>query len=268
MQTELETLDCQAIDLAREGLYRFLAAALSSPESARGKLLRDPESRRLASEAADLLRQDAADRPAVLGFGELPAELLDLAPLTAELERSWEPLQAEYDRVFGLIFATECPPYETEFQPNGEPFFRSQQMADIAGFYRAFGLEPGGIRSERSDSIALELEFMAFVLMKKRQALALADEHPGAAEYVEICAGAEEAFFRDHLTWWVPSFATGLRRKASTGFYASLGSVLAALLAVDRCRFGIDPPRFPVQAHVVVGSEEQSGCAGCPASIG
>ena len=123
-------------------------------------------------------------------------------------------LRAEYDRVFGLVVPKECPPYETEYHPTQETFVRSQQMADIAGFYRAFGIEPAQSSPERPDHLALELEFMAFLLTKKRLALAAVELDPEAAEQVSICDRAQRDFFRDHLAWWVPSFAAGLRRKA------------------------------------------------------
>src|SRR5262245_45700315 len=163
------TSEAQAIDLARECLYRFLAAALSDPCGERWRLLLDFENQELAREAADLLRSEA--RPVPLGCGELPPEALDLRPLLLETARPLEWLRAEHDRVFGLVPARECPPYETEYHPSSETFFRSQQLADVAGFYRAFALDTSRAEPERPDHVALELEFMAFLLLKKRLAL-------------------------------------------------------------------------------------------------
>jgi TorA maturation chaperone TorD len=252
-----------AIDLARECLYRFLAAALTDPSADSWDLLRDAGARRLAADAADLLRQEAGAGPVALGFGELPADGLDLTLVLAELGRSREGLTAEHDRVFGLVPSPECPPYETEYHATAEPFFRAQQLADVAGFYRAFGLESSRGRPERPDHLAMELEFMAFLLLKKRLASSgSADDNEGAAR-ARVCAEAEATFFRDHLAWWVPSFATGLRRKADGGLYAAVGRVLAALVPCERRRFGVAPPRLPLQAALIERPEEQAGCAGC-----
>jgi TorA maturation chaperone TorD len=254
-----------AVDLARECLYRFLAAALVAPPSESFGLVLDPEDQRLAGAAADLLRAEASTEPVALGFGELPADALTLRPLLAELHQPREQLAAEYDRVFGLVLCRECPPYETEYHPSSESFFCSQQMADVAGFYGAFGLATAQAVPERPDYLGLELEFMAFLLLKKRLALASAEHNPDAAEQARVCDAAQRDFFRDHLAWWVPSFATGLRRKAGGGFYAALGTVLAALLPVERGRLGVEPPRLPLQVAVIERPEEQAACAGCSA---
>jgi TorA maturation chaperone TorD len=248
-----------AIDLARECLYRFLAAALTDPAVDGWGLLLDADSGRVAAHAAELLRADAGDGPAALGFGELPPDDLDLAPLLAELGRPRAEQTALYDRVFGLVPSRECPPYETEYHAGAEPFFLAQQLADVAGFYRAFGLEPARGSPERPDHLALELEFVAILLTKKR----LADGAPNGGELARVCAEAEAAFFRDHLAWWVPSFATGLRRKAGDGFYAAVARALAALMPLERAHFGVAPPRRLLRAAAVEPPNEQNGCAGC-----
>jgi TorA maturation chaperone TorD len=195
-----------------------------------------------------------------LGFGEQPPGDLDLSGLLAELLRPREELGAEYDRVFGLVSVRECPPYETEYCPAGEPFFRAQQLADVAGFYRAFGLTGARARPERPDHIALELEFMAHLLLKQR----LADDgSPAGSERAEVCADAARRFFRDHLAWWGSSFATGLRRRAGGGLYAGVGRTLAAFLPAERGRLGVKAPLAPRRPAPVERPEEPEGCAGC-----
>jgi TorA maturation chaperone TorD len=265
MMTDTQpSAEAAAMDLARECVYRFLAAAVSDPREANWGLASEAASLRLAGAALDLLRAEAEPAAGPLGFGELPPESLDLQPLLSELPAQADHLVAEYDRVFGLVPARECPPYETEYHPSAETFFRAQQLADIAGSYRAFGLLPSRARPERPDHLCLELEFMAFLLLKKRLALADAGRE-AAAERASVCDGAQRAFFRDHLAWWVPAFAAGLRRKAGGGFYAALGRLLAALVFAERCRCGVPAPRLPVQAALIERPEEQAGCAGCSA---
>jgi DMSO reductase family type II enzyme chaperone len=253
--------EAQADILARECLYRFLAAALSAPGTARRGLLFDPKNQRLAGAAADLLRAEAGSACVPLGFGELPADDLDLGPLLDALRQTGNDLAAEYQRVFGLVVPRECPPYETEYHSSSEPFFRAQQLADIAGFYRAFGLDTSLKEPERPDHLALELEFMAFLLLKKRLALESMTTDTDA-DHASICDEAYARFFRDHLAWWIPSFATGLRRKAGTGFYAALGQILGAVVPAERGHLGIAAPRLPLQPMLIEGPEEQAGCAG------
>src|SRR5262245_24416621 len=49
-------------------------------------------------------------------------------------------LQAEHRRVFSNVITLDCPPYETLFG-NDHVFAQSHVMGDIAGFYKAFGVE-------------------------------------------------------------------------------------------------------------------------------
>ena len=160
--------------------------------------------------------------------------------LMEELEASPQALRAQYDTVFGLVVPKECPPYETEYYPTQETFGRSQQMADVAGFYQAFGIEPAQSSPERPDHLALELEFMAFLLLKRRQAIAATDHDPEAGEQASICDRALRDFFRDHLAWWLPAFAAGLRRKAG-----------ARLSSCSGWRSGrVDTGRMPPSGHL------------------
>jgi len=237
-------------DAAREVLYRFFAAALRPPAETLA-WMRDESTLAAARTAADELRRTALSDVIPLGLGERPADDLDVAAATVWWEVPPDELLTEYDRVFGLG-AGELPPYETEFAPNREPFARAQQMADVAGFYRAFGL---AVTRDRPDALALELEFMAFLLTKERTA--------GHPDHEAVCRSAQQEFLRDHLTWWVPSFAAGLANKAQVGPFAALARALAAFLPTERNRYSIKAPAAPVRVRSIP-AEEPAGCAGCP----
>ncbi len=261
MHTVELTVEAAALDLARESLYGFLAAALADPHTRTWRLVLQPKNQDLARESADYLRDEMAVQASALGPGELPLEHLDLRPLLHDLGRPIWEIGADYDRIFGLLTCRECPPYETEYHPTSEAFFRAQQLADVAGFYRAFGVKPARATPERPDHISLELEFMAFVLLKKR--LALGSQDPERWERVDVCDDVQRRFFEEHLAWWVPAFATGLLRKAGAGLYASLARIVAAFIAAERGHFELPPPRRPIQVTRIERPEEQAGCAGC-----
>lgn len=251
-----------ALDLARETLYRFLAGLFSDPRGpAWETLVLNPHSQAVARLAADLLHEHLANESIDLGFGELPIEALDLRPTLAQLARSAEQLQDEYVRTFGLVFNRECPPYETEYQRNEDTFFRAQQMADIGGFYRAFGLQPGSERGERPDHVATELEFMALLLYKQRTAFDRTGEDVATAgEHSETCRQAQYDFLHEHLSWWAPAFAHAVRRKAETGLYFVAAGLLAAFLPVERTLLGVAAPKAGLQPF---SDEEPDDCQSC-----
>jgi TorA maturation chaperone TorD len=202
----------------------------------------------------------------VLGEDGGPDSTDDWARLIDALRDQSEPPRDEYDRVFGLVVPKECPPCETEYYPTVEMFARSQQMADIAGFYHAFGIEPSHSWPERPDHLSLELEFLAFLLMKRRIALRATD--PGSQERAEICEHALRDFVSEHLAWWVPTFAAGLARKAGpTGYHAALARVLTTWIPAECRRLGIASVLRPVRPELIETPEEQTGCASCPLNI-
>jgi TorA maturation chaperone TorD len=225
-------------------LYRFLSAALADPSSARWRLLFDVNNQDLVCWSADFLRTQFADQPAALGLGELPLEHLDARPLVEQLARPERELRDEHLRVFGMT-SRDCSPYETEYHSVDDTFFRTQQMADVAGFYRAFGLDFAGQAHDRADHISLELDFVAFLLMKKRLAAASAASAPTSSEQADTCHQARVSFLRDHLCWWTPAFAHLLARKGNGGHYEPAAKLLAALLPLDRGRLAIDKPEPP-----------------------
>lgn len=70
-----------------------------------------------------------------------------------------------------------------------------EEMTDIAGFYRAFGV---GSECERPDYLSAELEFMKLLTMKEARALMSYE-----TESAEICLSAQRAFLGSHLGRWV-----------------------------------------------------------------
>jgi nitrate reductase assembly molybdenum cofactor insertion protein NarJ len=157
----------------------------------------------------------------------------------AAWDYSLESLQAEHRLAFGLT-GSLC--YETEFGLPHE-FRQSQELADIAGFYRAFGFQMGGPVRERPDHLAVELEFMYVLALKE----AYAGEN-GTAEQVEICQEAQAGFLQDHLGQWIGLFAQSLAhssavrsdRPGETALYPALAQLAVDLVHADAARLGIE----------------------------
>jgi hypothetical protein len=141
-------------------------------------------------------------------------------------------------------------------------------MADIAGFYCAFGLTPNRAAPERVDCIALEIEFTAIVLERWRAAL-------GSNERAGVCEDALRAFETDHLCWWAPTFGRLLEKRATdlagndapekeAGLFrlAGVAKLLCGWLAAERTALGIEPRRRLIEPSVAP-LEDDNGCGSC-----
>ncbi len=183
-----------------------------------------------------------------------PDCLNDLAP---DLDRAWRAfeqaasaaaadtsLEDTYVRLFGHAVRGTCPPYELEYG-SSEVIQLSSEMADIAGFYSAFGLELADDAGERQDHVSVQLEFMAVLAAKHAHAHVQRDD---AA--LDIVRDAERKFLRSHLARWFPSFAHRVRQADPGGYYVALVDAAESLILADARRLGVptNPPLIEPEA--------------------
>jgi DMSO reductase family type II enzyme chaperone len=147
-------------------------------------------------------------------------------------------LQAEHRRVFSNVITLDCPPYETLFG-NDHVFGQAHVMGDIAGFYKAFGLELSRDIHERLDHLSVELEFMHFLAYKESYARC----HDGA-EKTQIVVDAQKKFVKDHIGRWVPLFSRMLVKKADTGFFRTMAEFTADCIEFDAAYLGVNPQPY------------------------
>jgi TorA maturation chaperone TorD len=247
--------------MARQSLYRFAALALVDPRTGTWADLDALDRDGLLSEAASLIRRLPEARASDLGPGEWPLERLDPAVVLELRPRSARDHNAAYERTFGLLVSGDCPPYETEYIGGKFTFQRSNALADINGFYTAFGLAVSSRAPERPDHIVLELEFMASLIGLSRHALTTDVTHRRRRK--DVCRAAQRRFLREHLAWWTPAFARLLSREHPNGFYAAVASFLAALIPAERALLNL-----PACSHELIPSplETPEECAGCQLS--
>lgn len=171
------------------------------------------------------------------------------APLTLS------DLQMQYLHSFGAA-GSLC--YETEYGLPHE-FRQSQELADISGFYNAFGFYNGGQVRERPDHLAVELEFM--------QALALKEAHAllnGPAEHAEMCAIAQAKFLAEHLGAWVGLFAQSLALNAQEGPYFALAQFTSEFVRADAARLGVTLVQRSRKEVAHTPFDPDFSCAACP----
>jgi DMSO reductase family type II enzyme chaperone len=129
-------------------------------------------------------------------------------------------LERRYHEAFGHMPLPDCPTYESAYL-GANTFRQANVMADVAGFYRAFGLRIGSREHERVDHITAELEFMG--LLATKEAYARVYHGP---QQVRMCRRAQRRFWREHLGSWLGPFSVLLARRASGGLYAELAACL------------------------------------------
>lgn len=242
-----------ALLLARRACYRLVALALADPHTGTFCELGDPATRELVTQAAELLRGENSAVARPLARGERPLSDLDPAKMFARLPQTPAALNELYEATFGLLGGSKCPPYETEYVPSKFTFQRSNMLADIAGFYRAFGLQTSSSQPDRPDHIVLECEFLAQLIQLQWQAQSSHDK-------TELCQQALHQFLQEHASWWFPAFARLLARQDPGGFYEAVSHFLAALVAAERALAGIAPPNQSVEPSPIENPDECSGC--------
>src|SRR5574341_491429 len=147
-------------------------------------------------------------------------------------------LQSEHRRVFSNVITLDCPPYETLFG-NDHVFGQSHVMGDIAGFYKAFGVELSRDIHERLDHLSVELEFMHFLAYKESYARC----HDGA-EKTQIVVDAQKKFVKEHIGRWVPLFARMLAKKADSGFFKIMADLSSDWIDFEATYLGVSPQPY------------------------
>ncbi|MBI3402999.1 MAG: molecular chaperone TorD family protein [Acidobacteria bacterium] len=188
--------------------------------------------------AERLRRMGAGDR-----FATVVAALQELGLETASGDlhpEEIDALTASFVRLFGHTTRGLVCACETEYG-NDNQFHQPQQLADIAGYYLAFGLKPVLASDARADHVACQCEFMDFLNRKEALLLAASGGEAGDSRdagddaTLEVTRAAARTFLRDHLGYFGRAFATRLMVEDADGLFGWLGAVLRDLLD-DECR--------------------------------
>jgi len=131
------------------------------------------------------------------------------------LESNRSDLQDEYSRLF--LGSTICPINETAYLPRD----KGSVLADIAGFYKAFGVNRSAKIYEKDDHLVCELEFIAILFYLLAQARI--GQH---REQEEITRRALISFSSQHFDDWFPSFCHLLLEKTALDFYRLLTEIM------------------------------------------
>jgi len=227
--------------LCRSALYEALALGFRLPTA--------ETVTRLASPAGAAGLVVAAE---ILGGG--------LAPLVrrlADTDSALPALARSHRRLFGHTVRGEVPLYETEYG-NDELFLQPQELADLGGFYAAFGLAVAPHAGERADHVSCECEFLMFLARKEGLALERGDD-----AMLADTRRAARLFLRDHLARFLPALSARLECAEQDGFYSALGA-LATLFVRHECA-RLDVPAGPETLRLRLPVEDRvpMACGSC-----
>ena len=149
-----------------------------------------------------------------------------------------------------------CSPFETEYEI--DPFAKGRQLADIAGFYNAFGMTISASRPNMTDFLGTELEFMS--LLSRKEAYAVMR---GWKKRREVTLDAERSFLRDHLGRWERAICGEISAHTeqdsgpAEGLYGLAARLATRFIGDDVRRFQARPLRLTQRT---LGNQEPLTC--------
>ncbi len=139
-----------------------------------------------------------------------------------------ETFRAEHGRMF--TGAGLCRTNENDYERLS--FSMTQKLADVAGFYRAFGFERDPTSGERDDFIGTELEFARLLLLKEAYAV-----EQGWHERAAVTRDARQRFLHDHLSRWIPALCVRLAATSPPdGLFNPAADLLPAFVEAEAAR--------------------------------
>jgi TorA maturation chaperone TorD len=243
VEPETRALACSAI-------YGVLAGAFRRPGTPHFRGMADPQEAEALYEAA-LVCSEAPDLLEAAGDWRARAQDTGLAAI-----------EVDYRHLFGNTSRGLAPPYESEYGGGG-PFFQPQLLSDIAGFYRAFGLQADPEQHERCDHFCCECEFLCFLHAKEAHALAA-----GNQDMAETAACAQRLFLRDHLGQFSRSFLHRVMQHAPDSWHAAAAAFAKAFIESECRRFGVEVNRAYLPLRSADDFDVPMACGGCSLPCG
>ncbi|MFO0547757.1 MAG: molecular chaperone TorD family protein [Polyangiaceae bacterium] len=187
--------------------------------------------------------------------GELIASPAVMPALLPTLEEMRSVGAAELRDGYIALFdrgAGKASAYETEYG-RMRGMSKGNDLADLSGFYRAFGLTLDEEAHEMLDHVSVELEFYGHLLLKEAHLLEL-----GQVEGVTIVGDARAKFLKSHLGAFVPAIAQRVEVRSHPVF-SRLFDWCAGLVAAECKRAAVEPA--PLDFFADSGLSEEMRCA-------
>lgn len=186
--------------------FRLLAACFYQPQ-------RDMFEEGLLHNLAESLKEFC---PGAAHYAE---EMIKLLPVYSDAE-----LLVDYSRLFVGPSELLAAPYGSVYLDKERRLMGDSTVA-ASDFYRSRGLVMDKDFREVPDHVAVELEFMYYLVFKEVEAV-VAINMTAAAAALE----SQEIFMSNFLRPWADKFAHKMAEGAETGFYKALAGCFSALV--------------------------------------
>ena len=197
---------------SRAACYRYLSGCYCLPE---GEFL-SPDDLAGFGGVLAAIGSEAADKPQAM------AETLEAT--------EQDEMRIEYSRLFVGPFKLPAPPYGSVYLDDGRRLMGDSTI-DVVRRYREAGVDVDPVQEDVPDHIAIELEFMAYLVHMQEEATTAGD-----SDALRDALDKQIGFLERHLCAWVPEFATNVRAESESAFYTDLADATETFLAEDLAR--------------------------------
>jgi len=156
---------------------------------------------------------------------EAPAREMKAA-LSAETE---EALRVEHARLFVGPNELPAPPYGSVYLEKGRTVM-GRSTVDVVAFYRSEGVHVDDEAAELPDHIAVELEFVHYLITRE-----LAELEAGNREAAARLGRKQEEFLQRYVLPWAPRWCADVASHTESAYYSSLACLLQGLMERPDC---------------------------------
>ena len=154
----------------------------------------------------------------------------DAAIFSAAMEEtiqkySNEDLAVEYARLFVGPFELKAPPYGSVYLDGGRRVMGDSTI-EVVRIYEKAGMVMDKDFKELPDHIAVELEFMYYLIYKEMEALEKSEKDKALA-----FGETRNRFFNRFLSPWIPPFCEKIKETTDNHFYIALADCLSIFIA-------------------------------------
>ncbi len=143
---------------------------------------------------------------------------------------SEEDLMIEYARLFVGPYSLVAAPYGSVYLDEGGRIMGDSTM-DVINWYEREGLMRSGDCKDVPDHIAIELEFMSFLMRKEMNAVADSDTRSA-----ENYASKRRNFAVALLGSWIPEFCEKIRTGTDNEYYKAIADCMKAVASLHWSR--------------------------------